>query len=83
METFEYIAEILPDGHLAIPEAIIKKLNLKSHSKLRISILPIETTKKGLTRFSGKWQDDRDADKIVKDIYKSRNKNTRSERIKL
>ena len=83
METFEYIAEILPDGHLSVPEAIIKKLNLKSHSKLLISILPIETKKKGLTRFSGKWQDDRESNKIVEDIYKSRSKNTRSERIKL
>ena len=83
METFEYIAEILPDGHLSIPEAIIKKLDLKSHSKLRISILPIVTKKKGLTRFSGKWQDDQEANKIVEDIYKSRSNNTRSERIKL
>jgi len=83
LETFEYIAEILPDGHLSVPEAIIKKLNLKSHSRLRISILPIETKKKGLTRFSGKWQDDREANKIVEDIYKSRSNNTRSERIKL
>lgn len=83
LETFEYIAEILPDGHLSIPKAIIKKLNLKSHSKLRISILPIETSKKGLARFSGKWQDDREADKIVEDIYKSRSNNTRSESTKL
>lgn len=83
METFEYIAEILPDGHLIVPEAIIKKLDIKSHSKLRISILPIETKKKGLSRFSGKWKDDREANKIVEDIYKSRSKNTRSEGIKL
>jgi hypothetical protein len=41
MEIYEYIAEILPDGHLSIPDAILKKLNLKSYSKLRISILPI------------------------------------------
>lgn len=83
METFEYIAEILPDGHLSVPDAIIKSLNLKSHSKLRISILPIETEKKNLTRFCGKWQDDRGANKIIEDIYKSRSKNNRSERIKL
>ena len=82
METFEYIAEILPDGHLSLPEVVIKKFNLKFHSKLRISILSIETKKKGLARFSGKWQDDREANKIVEDIYKSRSKNTRSERIK-
>ena len=83
METVEYIAEVLPDGHLSVPEEIIKKLNLKSHSKIRISILPIQTKKKGLTRFCGKWQDERKAKKIVEDIYKSRIKNTRSERIEL
>ena len=83
METIEYIAEVLPDGNLSVPDAIIKKLNLKSHSKLRISILPLETSKKGMSRFCGKWQDDREAEKIIEDIYKSRNQNTRSERIKL
>jgi len=83
LETFEYIAEILPDGHLSIPEFITKKLKLKSHSKLRISIFPIVPKKKNLSRFCGIWQDDRDADEIIKDIYDSRSKNTRSERVKL
>ena len=76
METYEYIAEMLPDGHLSVPEEIIKKFNLKSHSKVRISILPIRTKKKGLTRFCGKWQDDRKINDIVDDIYKSRINNT-------
>ncbi|MBC8183507.1 hypothetical protein H8E88_20635 [candidate division KSB1 bacterium] len=79
METLEYIAEILQDGHLSIPDSIIKQLNLKSHSKLLISILPIDTKKKGLTRFSGKWQDNQDADEIIKDIYDSCTNNRRSE----
>jgi len=83
LKNLEYIAEILPDGHLSIPEAISKKLNLKSHTKYRISILPIDTKKKSLGRFSGKWQDERDAEEIIKDVYQSRNKNTRSESIKL
>jgi len=83
LETFEYIAEILPDGHLSIPEAIINKLKLQSHSKIRILLLPIEPPKKGLTRFCGKWQDDRETTEIVEGIYNSRSKNTRSERIKL
>ncbi|MCK5542947.1 MAG: hypothetical protein KAI40_09665 [Desulfobacterales bacterium] len=83
MEIFEYFTEIRPDGYLAVPKEVIKKINLKPHSKLRISILPIETEKKGLICFSGKWQDDREANKIVEDLYNSRNKNTRSQRIKL
>ena len=83
MEIFEYFTEIRPDGYLAVPEDVIKKINLKSHSKLRISILPIETKKKGLICFSGKWQEDRDAKEIVEDLYNSRNKNTRSQSINL
>jgi len=50
---------------------------------LRIFLLPIESPQKGLTRFSGKWQDDREATQIVEDIYNSRGKNSRSERIEL
>ncbi len=83
LETFEYIAEILPDGHLSIPEAIIKRLKLKAHSKLRIFIVPIEKKNKDLSRFCGKWQEPREADEIVADIYKSRSKNIRSERVEL
>jgi len=83
LETFEYIAEILPDGHLSIPKTVIKKFNLKSHTKLHISILLIESKKKDLTNFCGKWNNDREAKKIVEDIYKFRDKNTRSEIIKL
>lgn len=83
MKTIEYIAEVLPDGHLSIPEAIIKKLNLKAHTRLRILIFPAGDEKKGLIRFCGKWQDNREADDIVTDIYQARRKNIRSERAKL
>jgi hypothetical protein len=83
LKTFEYITQILPDGHIPIPEAILKKLNLKTQSKIRISISRIENQKKGLAYFDGKWQDDRDADEIVEDIYESRKRNIRSERSEL
>lgn len=72
MKIFEYTTENLPDGHIPIPEGILKKLNLKTHSKIRISISRIENQKKGLAYFGGKWQDDRDADEIAEDIYESR-----------
>lgn len=83
MESIEYIAEMLSDGHLSIPDTIIRKLNLKSHSQLRISILALDTPKKGLSRFKGKWQDDREAVTIVKSIYKSRDMNRRCNKIEL
>jgi hypothetical protein len=82
MKAIEYIAEILPDGHLSVPDSVIKKFNLKSRSKLRISIFPIKNDSKALARFCGKWQEDRRADDIIKDIYKSRSQNSRSGRIK-
>ena len=82
MEKIEYIAEVLPDGHLSLPENIIKKLKLKAHSKLRVQIQPQEKSKRGLARFCGQWQDDNVED-IVADIYDSRDKNARSENVKL
>lgn len=37
--------------------------------------------KKGLARFCGRWKDEREADEIVTEIYKDRQRNTRSERV--
>ncbi len=82
MSIIEYIAEILPDGHLSLPEEIRKKLNLKVHSRLHIALFPLKENK-GLTRFCGKWQDKRDADEIIAEIINSREKNIRSGRVKL
>lgn len=82
MEKIEYIAEVLPDGHLSLPENIIKKLKLKAHSKLRVQIQPEEKAKRSLARFCGQWQGD-DVEEIVNDIYNSRDKNIRSENVKL
>jgi len=47
------------------------------------SLKSIDRKRKDLTYFSGKWQDNRTADEIIKDIYDSRRSNTRSERVKL
>ena len=83
MEKIEYIAEVLPDGHLTLPENIIKQLKLKTHSKLRVQIQPEKKTKQGLSQFCGQWQDDGDGENIVNDLYNSRDKNIRSETVKL
>ena len=37
MRAYEYLAEILPDGHLSIPEALKGKLS--GESKIRVMLL--------------------------------------------
>ena len=37
MKDYEYFAEVLPDGHLSIPEDLKEKL--KSDSKIRVMLL--------------------------------------------
>ena len=82
MEKIEYIGEVLPDGHLSLPEDVIKQLRLKAHSKLHVQVQLKNRAKRDLSRFCGQWEGD-DAEEIVKDIYQSRAKNIRSEKIKL
>ena len=77
MNKIEYIAEVLPDSHLSLPSRLAKQLNLKVNSKVRILLIPDEHEKKGINCFFGKWQDERDADDIVSDIYKERKINIR------
>jgi len=78
MNKNEYIAKVLPNGYLSLPSTIFSRLNLKVNSKIRILIIE-ETKKSGLNRFCGQWQDERDAEDIVSEIYSERNKNNRSE----
>jgi len=37
MKAYEYFAEVLPDGHLSIPEDLKEKLN--TDSKIRVMLL--------------------------------------------
>jgi hypothetical protein len=37
MKAYEYFAEVLPDGHLSIPEDLKEKLN--TNSKIRVMLL--------------------------------------------
>ena len=45
MKTEEYIAEVMPDGYLSLPEAIAKGLDLKPHAKVRVIIEKVEQEK--------------------------------------
>ncbi len=38
LKTEEYIAEIMPDGHLSLPEKIAERLNLKLYNRVRVII---------------------------------------------
>jgi len=78
MNKNEYLAKVLPNGYLSLPPTIFSRLNLKVNSKIRILIIE-DTKKRGLNRFCGQWQDERDAEDIVSEIYSKRNKNNRSE----
>ena len=38
LKTEEYIAEVMPDGHLSLPEKIAERLNLRLHNRVRVVI---------------------------------------------
>jgi len=38
VETQEYIAEVMPDGHLSLPEKVAKSMGLDPLSKVRVTI---------------------------------------------
>ncbi len=34
----EYIAEVMPDGHLSLPETTAQRLNLKLYDRVRVTV---------------------------------------------
>ncbi len=57
-EPVEYLADLLPDGHLSIPEKIRKKLERASKKKVRVYIdLEIENVTKTNHPAFGIWAD--------------------------
>jgi len=65
LKTFEYVAKVLPDGHLPVPDNVARKLRLEPDSELRVSLFVVETPKKGLARLRGKWKDDRNMEGVA------------------
>jgi hypothetical protein len=82
MKTINCVAEFLPDGQMALPPDAVRQMTVKPHSKVRIIIFG-ETRKGDLNRFCGKWQNKRDADEIIAEIYADRLANIRSESVEL
>ncbi len=44
MKTVEYIGEVLPDGHLSLPDEVQKELGLSPHCSVKITIT-VDTVK--------------------------------------
>jgi bifunctional DNA-binding transcriptional regulator/antitoxin component of YhaV-PrlF toxin-antitoxin module len=38
LKTEEYVAEVMPDGRLSLPEKIAERLNLRFYSKVKVII---------------------------------------------
>lgn len=58
IESFEYLAELLPDGHLSIPDKIKNKLKGISKKKIKINIkLEAEKTWEKRHPAFGIWAD--------------------------
>lgn len=45
MKVIEYIGEVLPDGHLSLPDEVQKKLGLSPHSSVKVTIAVEELRK--------------------------------------
>lgn len=84
MNAIEYTTRITPDGNISLPPSILYDLNLEKHTRVRVLLLFEETTKASrLSRFAGKWQDERSADEIVTIVYSERQRNERAREVTL
>ena len=46
MEGFKYIAKVLPDGHLSLPEEIREKMGLTANSRVKVVLFRERSTKR-------------------------------------
>ena len=46
MKTEEYIGEVLPDGHLSLPEKVVKELGLEPYARVKVTIGKVVQDKK-------------------------------------
>lgn len=49
LETQEYIAEVMPDGHLSLPEKVARSMGLNPLTKVRVTIEKVIHEKKSDT----------------------------------
>ncbi len=46
MKTEEYIGEMMPDGHISLPEKVAKGLSLEPYARVRVIIGKVEQGKR-------------------------------------
>lgn len=56
MKAIKYIAKVLPDGHLSLPEEIKEKMKLSANSKVKV-ILEIESQREKAIESFGAWSE--------------------------
>jgi len=56
MKVIKYIAKVLPDGHLSLPEEIKEKMKLSANSKVKV-ILEIESQREKAIESFGAWSE--------------------------
>jgi len=87
VNTIDCEAKVLPDGHLMLPPEVAQRIKFTAGTwTIRRVIIFEEETKaptNRLSRFCGKWKDDRDADDIIAEVMEGRQQNSRSESMDL
>ena len=72
-KTATYIAEFLNDGHLSIPEKVVKTLSLKKGRKVRAIIKTEKFDREKFLKLFGIWKDRTEEEiSIYKEILKER-----------
>ncbi|MCP5053287.1 MAG: hypothetical protein GY940_39345 [bacterium] len=83
MKTIDCEVKVLPNGHLLLPPEVAERIKVKPDTSetRRIIIFDREAKSNCLSRYCGKWQDDRDADDIIAEIMEGRRTNNRSDQM--
>ena len=80
VNTIDCEAGILPDGHLLPPPEVVERMKFTADARTIRRVIIFEdhdsqSPPNRLSRFCGKWKDDRDADDIISEIMEGRQKN--------
>ena len=71
MKAIEYIAKVLPDGHLSLPEEIKEKMELTANSRVKV-VLEREAKREKAIEAFGAWTGRSDIKDGVKYVEKMR-----------
>ena len=80
MKAMTYIAKVLPDGHLSLPEEIKEKMGLTANTRVKVVLEREAQREKALEAF-GTWserEDIKDGVEYVEEIRAGWNKRTAS-----